>query len=145
VTRPLRYVRDLLDFLRRRWYMFVALVIVGSYMAWFAHGAIEDGKDRRASRAHIESLASQIKSQNDRIASQTDLLLRIASDIENATSPQAQARSAATLAQAIADIRRSINCAALDTQGTDPSPCADTDARLDQMRAGIDPFAPKGP
>jgi len=126
--------RSTLAFLRHRWYVAMVLVAFLALFAFLAQGAVQDGRDRRAARARIEGLATKIADQNE-------TLLEVSTAIRNATSPEAQARQAQALAGTITDVRRSIDCAALDTQGVHPPPCVDVDGRLDALRSGLDPFA----
>lgn len=59
------------------------------------------------------------------------------------TGPEAQVRSSAVVANAIADLRRSIDCVALiHEDGQRPPACTEVAARLDAIRAGLDPFTP---
>lgn len=115
-----------------------ALVALIGWLSWSALEAIDyrHRKDTEAVavRNELVGLAREIKGQGDAI-------LRVATTIDDATSQQARDRSAATLANAIADLRRSIDCAALYTMEEYPPPCAGADGRLDALRAGIDPFA----
>lgn len=50
-------------------------------------------------------------------------------------------RGVKTTAEAVNDLRRSTDCVALYAIGNRPPACADVDARMDDIRAGNDPFA----
>lgn len=135
---------------RRRWWVVavVAVMVVSvSVLVWTAVGAINDSKDRRASRARIETsareakdLAQQVKDQNVLIAAQAEDIKRALMLIESATSEEAQKRGAANLAFAISELRRSIDCAAFYFAGERPPACAEVAGRLDAIRSGRDPF-----
>ena len=120
-----------LAILRRRWYVVVGAMLGLAYFAVLTVGAIQDGQDRRRSRQRIENLAKRI---DDTTAA-----------IENATSPEARARGDATLAFAIAEIRRSIDCVAFYVNNERPPACAEIAARMDAIRAGDDPFPTRTP
>lgn len=126
--------------IRRRWYVALALVALVAGCAYFVRGALDAGAERRASRARIEGLAREVRDQNMRIEAQNDDIKRIATAIDAATSPDARDRSAAVLAGAIAELRRSTDCVALYMNGERPTPCAEVTARMDALRAGLDPF-----
>lgn len=133
--------------LRHRWYVVALLALAVLAAIWLASGALQDSEERRASRIRIEAsaneakdLARQVRDQNVRIEEQNATLVRIATAIDNATSPEAQARGAANLANAITELRRSIDCAELDDEATYAA-CVDVSARLDAIRRGLDPFA----
>lgn len=68
-----------------------------------------------------------------------DVLARI----NNVTGPAAQAHQAQVLLGAINDIRRSIDCTKLVDEATYPA-CVEVVARLDDVRAGLDPFTSTG-
>ncbi len=51
-------------------------------------------------------------------------------------------RGAKNLSEAIAELRKSIDCVALYSTGDRPPACTATDARMDLLKAGGDPFAP---
>lgn len=140
-------MRGLLTWLRRRWWVIPATVVTLAFLAWFTVGAIEDSEQRRASRARIEAsaneakdLARQVRDQNVRIEEQNRLIVRIATAIDGATSQEARERSAAALAGAIAELRRSIDCAAFYFAGERPAACTEVAGRLDAIRRGLDPF-----
>lgn len=151
----IRAIATVLRELRHRWYVVVGLVLVLLVAVWLAHGALQDSDERRESRKRIEASANEakdlarevrdqgvrIEAQNARIEEQNATLVRIATAIDNATSPEAQARGAANLAGAIADLRRSTDCVGLYFNGERPAPCGEVDARLDALRSGVDPFA----
>ena len=129
-----------LAWLRRRWWLVLVVAIFLAAMAWLAFSAIEDSDYRQqrsveaaAQRDRIEGLAAAVAAQ------QADIQRSLAI-LQAATSPEAQARSAATLARAIADLRRSIDCAALYASGARPPACVDPDGRMDRLLAGEDPF-----
>lgn len=132
---------------RRRWYVVVGLVIIAVWLVWLGAGVIRDTAEREAARGRIETsareakeLAQQVRDQNVRIEMQNATILRIAVAVDSATSPEARAASAATLAGAIADLRRSIDCTAFYFNGERPAPCVEVAARLDAIRRGVDPF-----
>lgn len=134
--------------LRHRWYVVAGIGLVIVLAVWLARGALQDSDERRASRDRIEAsaneakdLAREVRDQNKRIEDQNALIVRIATAIDNATSPEAQARGAANLAGAIAELRRSIDCTALYVNGERYAPCEAVTARLDALRRGVDPFA----
>lgn len=136
-----------LGWLRRRWYVVVVLAIVALWLVWFGAGVIRDTAERKAARGRIETsareakeLAEQVRDQNARIEEQNATILRIAAAIDSATSPEARSASAATLAGAIAQLQRSIDCTAFYFAGERPSPCAEVIGRLDALRRGVDPF-----
>jgi hypothetical protein len=60
--------------------------------------------------------------------------------LTSATNDEATARARAATADAINEIRRSIDCTKLSDEATYPA-CVETVARLDAIRAGLDPFA----
>lgn len=127
-------MREALAALRRRWWVALAMVVFAAFMIWIAAGAVRDGNDRRASRARIEANSAETARLTKVIEQQNALILSV-------TGPEAQARSAATLKRAIDDIRRSIDCAELSHEATYPA-CVEVVARLDAIRAGLDPFTP---
>ncbi len=131
--------------LRRRWWVVAAFVGFMVVMVWTAVGAVNDSNERRASRARIEGLAREVRDSNARIEDQNALIVRIASAIDSATSQEARDRSSVALAGAIADLRRSIDCVGIYVLGERPTPCADVAARMDALRAGLDPFARPAP
>lgn len=119
---------------RQRITVAVAAVLAGLVIAGVI-GVLSGYLDnRRETDARLTRLAEA----NGRIGEDIkDLLTKV----ETATGPEAQARSAANLARIIADIRRSIDCAKLDDEGQFPA-CTTVIARLDAIRAGLDPFTP---
>lgn len=135
---------DAMAWLRRRWWVVVALVLFLAAMALLARSAIDDSHERQrrsaeaaAQRARIERLAESVAAQQAAIQQSLTIL-------QSVTSPEAQARNAANLAAAIAEIRRSIDCTKLDDEGTYPA-CVEVAARLDAIRAGLDPFTRPAP
>lgn len=123
--------------LRRWWWIVAAFVCFIVVCSWLAHGADVNAKERRAGRERIEGLAMDIKALAADIATTTE-------KINAATSPEAKARGDATLAFAIAELRRSIDCVAFYLNDERPSACTEVAARMDAIRAGGDPF-PKPP
>jgi hypothetical protein len=133
--------------LRHRWWLVIAVVALVAGCAYFVRGALVAGDERRASRARIEAsaneakdLAREVKAQNAHIEDQNALIIRIATAVDGATSQEARDRSAAALAGAIADLRRSIDCTAFYFAGQRPPACSEVSARLDAIRNGLDPF-----
>lgn len=127
---------------RHRWWLILALLAVGAYVAWLSHGLLNDAKERRASRTRIEDSANEAKDLAQQVKDQNIVILRIAQAIDTATSPAAQDKSNALIAGIIADLRRSIDCTAIYFAGSGerPAACADVTARIDALRAGLDPF-----
>lgn len=70
-----------------------------------------------------------------------EIIKETAVAIRDATSPEAAARGRAATAQAINDIRRSIDCVKLSDEEIYRA-CVEVVARLDAIRAGLDPFVP---
>lgn len=112
--------------LRRHGLVILALVVGVAYFAWLTAGAIQDSRERKQARLRIEGLAAKIDATTEAI--------------EAATSPEAQRRNNARIGQIIDDLRLSIDCAELDSEGDYPA-CADVAGRLDVIRAGGNPFA----
>lgn len=88
-----------------------------------------------------------IRQQTTELRKQADYLSVIATSnkengdaIRAATSPEASARGRATTAAAINEIRRSIDCVALEDEATYAA-CVDVVARLNAIRDGKDPFS----
>lgn len=132
-----------MTWMRRRWWIVPAALIVVAYFAWFAASSVEEARDRRQSRTNIENIANDIKDQGERVEALAKQIKAQGERIEGATSDEAKAASDARLAAAIADIRRSIDCAELDDEATYAA-CAAVAARMDAIRAGADPFARTG-
>jgi hypothetical protein len=126
----------------RRWRWYVALVFVAllAGCCYFVRGALNAGDERRASRARIEASANEAKDLAQQVHDQNVVILRIATAIDAATSQEARDRQAATLADAIAQLQKSIDCVGLHAEGESPPPCATADSHLDALRAGVDPF-----
>lgn len=133
-----------LRWVRRRWYVVVGVVAVLALLGWLAKGVLDSAHDRQQRAADAADSRARIERLANRVADQQETLLRVATAIDNATSPAAQARGAANLARAIDDLRRSIDCAELDDEGTYPA-CADVAGRLNAIRDGLDPFARPAP
>jgi hypothetical protein len=114
------------EWVRRRWYVAVGLAAGLTFFAWLTIGAVQQGNERRQSRERIEALAEQIAV--------------VVTQLNNATGQEARDRSSATLAVAIAEIRRSIDCVALYVNGERPPACTEVALRMDAVRAGTDPF-----
>lgn len=127
--------------MRHRWYVVVGLLFVVTVAVWLSHGALQDSDERRASRARIEANTVENARLTAVVVQQGEDIKRLLAAVENATSPEAQARGAATLAGAIAELRLSTNCVGLYFHDERPAPCAEVDARLDALRSGVDPFA----
>ena len=62
--------------------------------------------------------------------------------LEEATGPEARERSRVTLALAINELRRSIDCVGFYLDGERPPACAEVATRMDSILAGGDPFTP---
>lgn len=120
--------------LRQHLWALAAMAVVVAFFAWLSVSAIEDSRERRRARDNIEALAGDIKAIAEEIRAQGDR-------IESATSEESRAASNERLAGAIAEIRRSIYCAALYALGERPPACADVGRHMDAIRAGADPFA----
>lgn len=62
--------------------------------------------------------------------------------LEEATGPEARERSRLTLALAINELRRSIDCVNFYIEGEHPPACEEVAKRMDSILAGSDPFVP---
>jgi hypothetical protein len=127
--------------LRCYWWVVLGLVVAVALSAWLARGALKDSEERRASRTRIEASTAETERLGRRIEDQNEEIKRVALAIDTATSPETQARNAAALARIIADLRRSIDCAALYAIDERPAACTDITGRMDRIREGEDPFA----
>lgn len=116
---------SVLRWMRRCWYVVAAALFFLGGAVWLVSSAINASEERQASRARVESLAEKIDATT--------------AAIEAATSPETQARNNARIAQILADLRRSIDCAELDDEGT-YSACTEVAARMAAIRSGTDPF-----
>lgn len=112
---------------------FIGLIIAGVFIAAAigAAGAILKGLNDHAVR--LTKIATENRENGQVIREALGILV-------NATSDEATARARAATADAINEIRRSIDCTKLSDEATYPA-CVETVARLDAIRAGLDPFA----